>query len=103
MPDGPIPWEDVHAAEDCALGGASGGRRAALCLSGGGIRSASFSVGVIQGLARRGLLPHFDYLSTVSGGGFAGAWLSAWIHRAQAPDRASDPGEVEAARGGSRS
>ena len=56
----------------------------ALCLSGGGIRSASFSVGVLQGLAQRGLIQGFDYLSTVSGGGFAGGWLSAWLHRAGA-------------------
>ena len=56
--------------------------RAALCLSGGGIRSASFAVGVFQGLAQRGLIQGFDYLSTVSGGGFAGGWLSAWLHRA---------------------
>ena len=52
--------------------------RAALCLSGGGIRSASFALGVIQALARHGLLPQFHYLSTVSGGGYIGAWLSAW-------------------------
>jgi hypothetical protein len=54
----------------------------ALCLSGGGVRSASFSIGVLQVLARLGVLRQFDYLSTVSGGGFAGSWLSAWIHRA---------------------
>jgi hypothetical protein len=54
---------------------------AALCLSGGGIRSAVFSLGVAQELARRGLLSHFDYLSTVSGGGYFGGFLSAWIHR----------------------
>src|SRR5262245_8621726 len=40
--------------------------RAALCLSGGGIRSASFALGVLQGLARHGLLGRFHYLSTVS-------------------------------------
>jgi hypothetical protein len=57
-------------------------RRAALCLSGGGIRSATFSLGVIQGLARAGWLPCFHYLSTVSGGGYIGGWLSAWIRRA---------------------
>jgi hypothetical protein len=56
-------------------------RRAALCLSGGGIRSATFNLGILQGLARYGLLEKFDYLSTVSGGGFIGGWLSAWIHR----------------------
>ena len=53
----------------------------ALCLSGGGIRSASFGLGVLQGLARRDILGWFDYLSTVSGGGYIGSWLTAWIHR----------------------
>src|SRR5882757_10625695 len=56
-------------------------RRAALCLSGGGIRSATFNLGVLQGLARIGLLEKFDYLATVSGGGFIGGWLTAWINR----------------------
>ncbi|HEY9403737.1 MAG TPA: patatin-like phospholipase family protein [Pyrinomonadaceae bacterium] len=54
----------------------------ALCLSGGGIRSATFCLGVLQGLASRGLLGRFDYLSTVSGGGYIGSWLTAWINRA---------------------
>lgn len=86
----------------------------ALCLSGGGIRSASFGLGVLEGLARfsvgvidpkqapqskrlptnrsspasctsnpqpPGLLQNLDYLSTVSGGGYIGSWLSAWIYR----------------------
>ena len=52
-----------------------------LAISGGGIRSATFALGVLQGLALWGLLPRFDYLSTVSGGGYIGAWLSAWIAR----------------------
>jgi len=51
----------------------------ALCLSGGGIRSATFSLGVLQGLAQRGLLSKFHYLSTVSGGGYIGGWLTRWI------------------------
>jgi hypothetical protein len=59
-------------------------RHAALCLSGGGIRSASFAMGVVQGLARRGLLSRFEYLSTVSGGGYTGSWLSAWMARSGA-------------------
>lgn len=54
---------------------------AALCLSGGGIRSATFGLGVIQGLAHNKLLSKFSYLSTVSGGGYVGSWLSAWIRR----------------------
>jgi hypothetical protein len=57
-------------------------QRSALCLSGGGIRSATFALGIVQGLARKGLLGGFDYLSTVSGGGYLGGWLSAWIARA---------------------
>lgn len=54
----------------------------ALCLSGGGIRSASFALGVLQALARHGLLFGFDYLSTVSGGGYIGGWLAAWRRHA---------------------
>jgi hypothetical protein len=56
--------------------------QSALCLSGGGIRSASFALGVLQALARHGLLLGFDYLSTVSGGGYIGSWLAAWRHHA---------------------
>ncbi len=68
----------------------------ALCLSGGGIRSAAFALGVIQALAahprkqngdpvdepQASLLAQFHYLSTVSGGGYIGSWLSAWLARA---------------------
>ncbi len=53
----------------------------ALCISGGGIRSATFALGVLQGLAEKGVLPAFDYLSTVSGGGYIGSWLTAWSQR----------------------
>ncbi len=52
-----------------------------LALSGGGIRSATFNLGLIQALAELKLLRGFDYLSTVSGGGYIGAWLSALIQR----------------------
>jgi hypothetical protein len=58
-----------------------------LALSGGGIRSAAFSMGVLQTLARSGLLPRIDYLSTVSGGGYIGACLT-WL-RAHVPVKAS--------------
>ena len=54
----------------------------ALCLSGGGIRSSSFCLGVIQALARHDQLESFIYLSTVSGGGYVGSWLSRWLTRA---------------------
>jgi hypothetical protein len=53
----------------------------ALCFSGGGIRSATFCLGVLQQLAKFKLLSKFDYLSTVSGGGFIGGWLKAWTLR----------------------
>ncbi|CAL8479558.1 patatin-like phospholipase family protein [Caballeronia sp. S22] len=43
-----------------------------LALSGGGIRSATFALGVMRGLAKQGSLHLFDYLSTVSGGGYVG-------------------------------
>lgn len=52
-----------------------------LAFSGGGIRSATFNLGVLQGLAQTGWLPKFQFLSTVSGGGYIGSWLSAWIAR----------------------
>lgn len=52
-----------------------------LALSGGGIRSASFNLGLIQQLAERNHLKRIDYLSTVSGGGYIGSWLASWIMR----------------------
>jgi hypothetical protein len=47
----------------------------ALALSGGGVRSATFCVGFLRGLAKNKLLIRFDYMSTVSGGGYAGVSL----------------------------
>ncbi len=55
--------------------------RTALCISGGGIRSATFGLGLLQGLAKQGVLEKFDFLSTVSGGGYIGSWLTAWVMR----------------------
>jgi hypothetical protein len=85
----PLDFDAVKAHEHALLGltaetGARTGATvgAGLALSGGGVRSATFALGVLQALAARGALRQFDYLSTVSGGGYIGAWLSAWIHRA---------------------
>ena len=50
-----------------------------LALSGGGIRSATLSLGAIQTLAKAGLGGRIDYLSTVSGGGYIGAALSSLL------------------------
>jgi hypothetical protein len=70
--------------------------RGAICCSGGGIRSATFCLGIVQALAGydvkarqwpteveppNSLLGHFHYLSTVSGGGYFGSWLSSWRAR----------------------
>jgi hypothetical protein len=54
--------------------------RAGIALSGGGIRSASFGLGILQALAKGEWLREFDYLSTVSGGGYTGSSLSYLLH-----------------------
>ena len=59
----------------------AGIKLSALCVSGGGIRSATFNLGVIQALARSGLLKNFHYLSSVSGGGYIASWLRTWMRR----------------------
>jgi hypothetical protein len=73
---GPLPETNFEAAYRREV---QKKKQAALCLSGGGIRSAAFSLGVLQVLANRGLLTQFQYLSTVSGGGYIGGWLSRLI------------------------
>lgn len=55
--------------------------RVGLALSGGGIRSATFNLGLLQGLNHHDVLGLVDYLATVSGGGYVGSWWSAWKHR----------------------
>ncbi|MEY5097850.1 MAG: hypothetical protein RJA36_569 [Pseudomonadota bacterium] len=52
-----------------------------LALSGGGIRSATFNLGLLQSLAAAGQLREFDFLSTVSGGGYIGACLGRLYER----------------------
>jgi predicted acylesterase/phospholipase RssA len=52
-----------------------------IALSGGGIRSATFNLGLLQQLAERHLLGHFDFVSTVSGGGFIGGWWAGYRKR----------------------
>ncbi len=50
-----------------------------LAFSGGGIRSATFNLGVLQALARKSILRFCDYLSTVSGGGYIGSCFSSLL------------------------
>ena len=72
---------DPNAHPDQVIQRAHRANLIALAFSGGGIRSATFNLGVLQGLAKLKLLKRFDYLSTVSGGGYIGGWLEAWIKR----------------------
>src|SRR3954465_14735866 len=84
-----------------------------IALSGGGIRSATVSLGLLQGLYELGVLKTVDYLSTVSGGGFIGGWWTAWMSRQHhgrvfppreglEPGRAPDFGQRKTAPDGSR-
>lgn len=84
---GSLRWAEVFAQERAAIrepDGQSGGPDrplTGLAFSGGGIRSATFNLGIIQALSELRLLRQFDYLSCVSGGGYTGGWLAAFIHR----------------------
>jgi predicted acylesterase/phospholipase RssA len=50
-----------------------------LALSGGGIRSATFNLGLLQALFKFNFLKKVDYLSTVSGGGYIGTFLNSLL------------------------
>lgn len=52
-----------------------------ISFSGGGIRSATFNLGILQGLADQRMLTLADYLSTVSGGGYIGSWFHGVVSR----------------------
>src|SRR5258706_12076592 len=52
-----------------------------VALSGGGIRSATFCLGLFQTLTRQSLIRRIDFLSTVSGGGYFGSFLGAAFSR----------------------
>lgn len=82
------PEAESRSPYDRRYGPPAGWRRklpprdlAGLALSGGGIRSATFNLGLLQRLHREKLLESFDYLSTVSGGGYVGGFWSAWKSR----------------------
>ncbi|MDB5790622.1 MAG: hypothetical protein JWQ80_646 [Massilia sp.] len=80
---------DVRPAASAALlSRAHREQLAGLALSGGGVRSATFNLGALQALAEARLLRDVDYLSTVSGGGFIGGWLSKCIRERRGDVRA---------------
>ncbi|WP_166925921.1 patatin-like phospholipase family protein [Flavobacterium poyangense] len=71
-----------------------------IAFSGGGIRSATFNLGILQRLASLDVLEKIDYISTVSGGGYIGTWYTSWIKRSGSfskvtdqlcPEKSSDP------------
>ncbi len=72
-------------------------RATGLALSGGGIRSATFALGVLSIFAKKGILPQFDYLSTVSGGGYLGAFLTNYLASADGITKLSDANGGDAA------
>jgi Patatin-like phospholipase len=84
-----VTWTTVESAEHAAIRRRRGVAPTVaiekdltgLAISGGGIRSATFALGVLEALKAKGRLEQFDYLSTVSGGGYIGSWLSAAGHR----------------------
>lgn len=51
--------------------------RLGISISGGGIRSASFAIGVLQELRRRGILERARYVTSVSGGSYAAMALTS--------------------------
>ncbi len=65
-----------------------------LALSGGGIRSSTFCLGVMQALAHKNLLAKFDYLSTVSGGGYIGTSLTWLLHKKWTYNNDGTPTEI---------
>jgi len=67
------------AARRAQVGVAADAPVVGLALSGGGIRSATFCLGLLRGLAQRGQLPRIDYLSTVSGGGYCGGMFGRLV------------------------
>lgn len=78
-----------------------------LGLSGGGIRSSTFCLGVIQVMAERKLLRDVDFLSTVSGGGYLGAFLTTSIQDERseahfAPARGPDAWPIQHLRRGAK-
>src|SRR5690349_6242974 len=76
-----LTWQDVAAEERAAIeertGPVNGAGLIGVALSGGGLRSTAFALGVLEALKDAGVLSKVHYLSTVSAGSYIGGWLSA--------------------------
>ncbi len=103
-------WNEVFAAEQqllqnrehhtrCQTNGVENpAYLTGICLSGGGIRSATVSLGIMQTLAGAGLVRHLDYMSSVSGGGYAASAVAFGYARGAAdadPDATFPFGAVD--------
>ncbi|MEM1215732.1 MAG: hypothetical protein AAGJ82_08620 [Bacteroidota bacterium] len=96
MTDEKISYHQVIADEDVLLrkrrakimgedfAAALDDNRFGIALSGGGIRSATINLGILRTLRKFGVLKQADYLSTVSGGGYTGAYIQATTREAEA-------------------
>lgn len=58
-----------------------------LTLSGGGIRSATFNLGLLQAICNNDMLEKVDYISTVSGGGYIGTCMTTLLNSPTDDDR----------------
>jgi len=68
-----------------------------VAMSGGGMRSAAYNIGVLRGLNELGVLQNVDIMSSVSGGGYALSWFYLQQYYSQerglkvGPDELFDP------------
>lgn len=82
--------EVVIEAERDYLSLENGDTGTGLAISGGGIRSASFGMGVMQALANNCILSKIDFMSTVSGGGYLGSALT-WALKQGGTEAGTEP------------
>jgi hypothetical protein len=66
-----------------------------LALSGGGVRSATFCFGVCQALSAATILSKFDYISSVSGGGYTAATITSLLADGHTADLSTPIGYPE--------
>ena len=76
-------WENADS-ESCRPG------LIGISFSGGGIRSSTFNLGIVQVLHKVGLFRCADYMSTVSGGGYLGTFISSY-YTIKAKEQSSAP------------
>lgn len=76
LPDrGPLPTRTGEELQEMELNPKLARPDWGLAMSGGGLRSATFNVGVMKALYDAGLMGKMDIISSVSGGGYAAYWL----------------------------